>query len=103
MRWWNASSLDDYINILSCNKRPIVGSETLSHSDRFNEAVIYGLRTKRGISTEILKNIDHSNSFRSRLRKWENYLEISKDNIRIKPGYYHRADEISTEMLISDC
>ena len=52
---------------------------------------------------EVLKSIQHSGSFRSRLQKWENHLEISKEIIRIKPGHYHLADEISTEMLISDC
>ena len=82
---------------------PIAGSETLSHSDQFNEAVIYGLRTNRGISTAVLKSIKHSGSLRSRLQKWENHLEISKEIIRIKPGHYHLVDEISNEMLISDC
>ena len=103
MRWWNVSSLDDYINILTRNEKPIAGSEILSHSDRFNEAVIYGLRTNEGISTEILKNIDHNASIRSKLEKWKNHLEISKKIIRIKPGHYHLADEISTEILSSDC
>ena len=51
----------------------------------------------------LLKNIKHSGSFWSRLQKWENYLEISKEIIRIKPGHYHLVDEISTEILISDC
>ena len=103
MRRWNISSLDDYLNILSRNEKPIAGSETLSHLDRFNEALIYGLRTNRGISIEILKNIEHNNSFHSMLQKWKNHLEISKKIIRIKPGHYHLADEISTEILISDC
>ena len=102
MRWWNISSLDDYINILFKNERPIAGSETLSHLDKFNEALIYGLRSNRGISTEVLKSIKRSGSFRSKLQKWENHLDISTEIIRIKPGHYHLVAEISTEMLISD-
>ena len=54
-RWWNVSSLDDYISKLSRNEKPVSGFETLSYTDRFNEAVMYGLRTNKGISTEILK------------------------------------------------
>ena len=48
-RWWNVSSLDEYLSALSKNKNPVSGFETLSYSDRFNEAVIYGLRTNEGI------------------------------------------------------
>ncbi len=51
----------------------------------------------------MLKNISPNTSIRSKLQKWKNHLEISEKIIRIKPGHYHLADEISTEILISDC
>jgi oxygen-independent coproporphyrinogen-3 oxidase len=102
-RWWNVSSLDEYLSALSKNKKPVSGFETLSYSDRFNETVIYGLRTNGGISLERLRKIGHNVSIESSLKKWGNYLDISNDAIHIKPGYYHLTDEIVSEMLISDC
>ena len=100
MRWWNVSALDEYLNILSRNERPVAGSETLSYIKQFNELVIYGLRTNNGISREKLRKFKPKNSLKSSLQKWEKHLEISKDFIRIKPGHYHLTDKISTEMLL---
>ena len=102
-RWWNVSSLDEYLNALSKNKNSVSGLETLSSSDRFNEAVIYGLRTNGGISTAVLQKHKHNGSIEASLKRWGKYLDISSDAIRMKPGNYHLADEIVSEMLISDC
>ena len=102
-RWWNVSSLDEYLSALSKNKKPISDFETLSYADRFNEAVICGLRTNKGISTAVLQKHEHNRLIESSLKKWGNYLDISNDTIRMKPGHYHLADEIVSEMLISDC
>ena len=101
-RWWNVSSLDEYLSTLSINKKPVSGFETLSYSDRFNEAVIYGLRSNEGISTTVLQKHEHNGSIESSLKKWGNYLDISSDAIRLKPGNYHLADEIVSEMLMSE-
>jgi oxygen-independent coproporphyrinogen-3 oxidase len=102
-RWWNVSSLDEYLNALSNNKNSVSGFETLSSSDRFNEAVIYGLRTRGGISTEILHKHKNHGLIEASVKRWEKYLDISSDAIRMKPGNYHLADEIVSEMLTSDC
>jgi len=102
-RWWNVSSLDEYLSALAKNKKPVSDFETLSYSDRFNESVIYGLRTNEGISTAALQKHEHNSSIESILKKWGNYLDISSDAIRMKPGHFHLADEIVSEMLISDC
>ena len=101
-RWWNVSSLDEYLSALSKNKNPVSGFETLSYSDRFNEAVIYGLRTNEGIPTAVLQKHEHNGSIESSLKKWGNYLDISSDAIRMKPGHYHLADKIASEMMMSD-
>ena len=101
-RWWNVSSLEDYYSKLSSNKKPVAGSETLNYSDRFNEAVIYGLRTKNGILTEKLQEFEYKGSLESSLKKWGDHLYISKEAICIKPGHFHLADEISTDMLLPD-
>ena len=101
-RWWNVSSLDEYLSALSKNKKPVSGFETLSYSDRFNEAVIYGLRTNEGIPTAVLQKHEHNGLIESSLKKWGNYLDISSDAIRMKPGHYHLADEIISEIIMSD-
>ena len=88
-RWWNVSSLDDYISKLSRNEKPVAGFETLSYTDRYNEAVMYGLRTNKGISTEILQKFKSKVYLESNLNKWKSHLDVSKETIRIKPGHYH--------------
>ena len=98
-RWWNVSSLDDYISKLSRNEKPVAGFETLSNTDRFNEAVMYGLRTNKGISTEILQKFKSKVYLESNLNKWKSHLDVSKETIRIRPGHYHLVDEICTNML----
>ena len=98
-RWWNVSSLDDYISKLSRNEKPVSGFETLSYTDRFNEAVMYGLRTNKGISIEILQKFKSKVYLESSLDKWKSHLDVSKETIRIRPGYYHLVDEICTNML----
>ena len=101
-RWWNISSLDDYLSKLSSNEKPIAGFETLSTSDRFNETVIYGLRTIGGISRAILQKNENNEFIYSNLQKWENHLDISQETIRIKPGHYHLVDEITTAIMAVD-
>ena len=101
-RWWNSSSLNDYIKKLSRNESPLAGFENLSNTDRFNETVIYGLRTKGGIPRALLENNENNCSLHSYLIKWEDHLEISKNIIRIKPGHYHLVDEITTDIMAVD-
>ena len=101
-RWWNVSSLDDYISKLSRNEKPVSGFETLSYTDRFNEAVMYGLRTNKGISTEILKKYKSKVYLKSILNKWKSHLDVSKETIRIRPGHYHLVDEICTDLIAID-
>jgi len=98
-RWWNVSSLDDYISKLSRNEKPVAGFETLSYTDRFNEAVMYGLRTNKGISIETLQKFKSKVYLESSLDKWKSHLDVSKETIRIRPGHYHLVDEICTNML----
>ena len=100
-RWWNVSSLDDYLRILSINELPVSGSEILSPTDRFNEGVMYGLRTNRGIPRKIFQRDEYTGSFHSYIKKWEKHLDISQDTIRVRTGHYHLADEIAIDMLVT--
>ena len=101
-RWWNVSSLDDYLSKLSRNEMPVAGSETLSSLNQFNETVIYGLRTNNGISTEKLRKFELKDSLEDKLKKWEDHLKISKEAICIKSGHFHLADVIAADMMLVD-
>ena len=79
-----------------------IGFETLSLLNQFNETIIFGLRTKNGISTKLLQKYKHKDKIESSLQKWKNYLEVYKETIRITPGNYHLADEISADMMVID-
>ena len=102
IRWWNTSSLDAYIQMLEHNEKPVSGSETLSQTDHFNEAVFNGLRTREGIQ---LRNI-HSwetdlKKMNPTILKWKDRLNITKDTISLKSDSYKYADEIASDMMIT--
>ncbi len=99
-RWWNVSSIDDYIAKLSKNEKPVSGTETLNLSQRYNEQIILGLRTNRGIQKDFLQGFELGVNLELSLEKWENYLDISSDAIRMKPGHFHLADEIASDLMI---
>jgi len=48
-RWWNRSSLDEYIRDIEAGKLPLLSSEILTKEQLHLEAFFLGLRTKKGI------------------------------------------------------
>jgi oxygen-independent coproporphyrinogen-3 oxidase len=54
-RYWNPSSVDEYCAALEAGQDPVGGSETLAETDIYNERVMLGLRTARGVSKEFIK------------------------------------------------
>ncbi|MGZ3649204.1 MAG: radical SAM family heme chaperone HemW [Syntrophales bacterium] len=48
-RWWNRSSLDEYIKDIEAGKLPLDSAEMLTREQLHLEAFFLGLRTKRGI------------------------------------------------------
>jgi oxygen-independent coproporphyrinogen-3 oxidase len=48
-RWWNHSSLHEYIRDIEAGKLPLLSSEILTREQLHLEAFFLGLRTKRGI------------------------------------------------------
>ena len=49
-RYWNLSDVEGYIQLLQSGEGAIIESEELSEKDIYNELVMLGLRTQRGIS-----------------------------------------------------
>ena len=102
-RWWNISSLDAYIRKLEQKKMPLSGSETLSQIDRFNEIVLNGLRTQDGIQMRKINSFNTKlNQINSAINKWQDQLVITKKSIRIKTNYYKYADEIASDMMLTE-
>ncbi|MBN2030599.1 radical SAM family heme chaperone HemW [bacterium] len=48
-RFWNVSDIHDYINVLSQNRLPIAGEETINYDQTLLERMMLGLRRKEGI------------------------------------------------------
>jgi len=54
VRSWNPTDLDAYINGITYNT-PVRESETLSDTDRYNERIMLGLRTNKGVARSKIK------------------------------------------------
>ena len=55
-RWWNHRSLDQYLAAINAGSLPIEGTETLTVEQLRLEALYLGLRTKKGVCFQDLKN-----------------------------------------------
>jgi len=55
-RWWNHRSVDQYITSINAGNLPVAETEILTTEQLRLEALYLGLRTKKGISFEDLKN-----------------------------------------------
>ena len=96
-RYWNVSSLDEYMKQLSQHKRPIERTENLSENQIHNEIVMNGLRTNLGIPSSC---IDNSNG--TSFHKWDAFLEKKNGAIFLKSDYFHLADEIIIDLMAVD-
>ena len=101
-RWCNVKSLDEYIHNLKNSKLPISNYEILSKIDKYNEKIINGLRTNRGVYTNEIKEIFITHTFQESLNKWRKYLYISSNTISLKKEYFYLTDEIITDFLIDN-
>ena len=102
-RSWNVSSLDTYMQKLAQNENPISGSEILSTNDHYNETVFNGLRMQEGIELQKLKSLNaNSEKMNQTIIKWKERLNVTKDSIRLKNNYYRYADEIASEMMLTE-
>ncbi len=102
-RWWNTPSLKTYIQNIKNYKSPVIGSEILSQKDQYNEIIFNGLRTKSGIPLQKIKQ-KQIHFFESNYiyKKWGKYLNITSDHIKLKFDQYKYADEIASDLMLSD-
>ena len=58
-RWWNARSIDGYLDALTQGTSPVAGSETLTPGDASRETIMLGLRRAEGIEWDSLPSDSH--------------------------------------------
>ncbi len=98
-RWWNYRSLDMYISNIKDGKLPIDNQEILKDKDHYNEVVMNGLRTSRGINIENLNKINGDVCFEKIMRKWPQ-LTIKNGYLKLKNNNFMLLDEITSDLFI---
>ncbi|MGO1751165.1 MULTISPECIES: radical SAM family heme chaperone HemW [Psychroflexus] len=102
-RSWNINNNIKYIKAIESGKLPSE-VETLTKSDRFNEYIMTGLRTKFGVSLQKIKN-DFGQVFYDHIQREvsplveENHLELIDGFIHITPSSRFLTDGISSELF----
>lgn len=101
-RWWNTDSIKEYINYISNKESPISNSELLTKINRYNEVIINGFKTSKGISIKNIGDFYSKHSFQKALEKWEKYLNISNDQIIIKTENFYLTDLVTSDFIIEN-
>lgn len=100
VRWWNVSSLNNYISELSAERLPVSARETLTAPQLIDEFVMLQLRQGK-IDLGILKDkfkIEIEPEFISNLKE-NGYAELSENKILLTPKGFSVCDEIAEEIL----
>ena len=101
VRRWNISNLMKYIKNVSSDKNYFT-YENLSDDDRFNELIMLGLRTRKGVDLKILN--EKFNSEIQRFFKNEYEIQKSKQNVFVENGFLKVSEDkrFITDQIISD-
>lgn len=104
-RKWNIANNQKYIQGIT-HENPFFEEEKLLPSERFNELILTGLRTKWGVSMRKLQEITSIPlDFRSKMKGFEtkNWLTISEQqHIILTSAGKLMADHIASELFIVD-
>ncbi|GCD77796.1 coproporphyrinogen III oxidase [Thermaurantimonas aggregans] len=103
-RWWNFSNNALYEKALF-TKQKWYEEETLTNKNRFNEIIITGIRTSKGISIEKCKNILDFDEFSDWYMKVESLIKkgifkLEDDRIILHPDYLFISDTFAVQLLI---
>ena len=104
-RYWNVSDNKSYLECISTKKR-YFESEELTVSNRVNEYLLTGLRTKWGVDLELLSNkYDYNvmSLFEKNIKYWIslNWLEMKDSNMKLTNKGMLFADHISSTLFLS--
>jgi len=98
-RWWNHRSLDMYISDIKNNKLPVNNSETLSSKNHYNEMIMNGLRTSKGINMKELSFVNNGVDFDKMILKWPQ-LTIKNEYLKLKDNDFMLLDEITSDLFL---
>ena len=98
-RWWNHKSLDMYISDIKNNKLPVNNSETLSSKNHYNEVIMNGLRTSKGINMKELNSVNNEVDFDKMILKWPQ-LTIKNEYLKLANNDFMLLDEITSDLFI---
>lgn len=105
VRSWNISNNNKYVTAIKDNIN-CQESETLSQEDQYNELVMLGLRTKKGIDKNKLENQEvqikkHWDSFSKPLIE-EGVLIDNQDSISLDSSWWYLSDDITARLFIEN-
>ena len=98
-RWWNHRSLGIYISQLQKSKLPINNSEKLTKKDQYNEMIMNGLRTSKGVKIDNLNSICNNIDFSLIVKKWPQ-LTIDGAYLKLGNSDFMLLDEITADLFI---
>jgi oxygen-independent coproporphyrinogen III oxidase len=104
-RYWNVSDNKSYLECISTKKR-YFESEELTVSNRVNEYLLTGLRTKWGVDLELLSDkYDYNvmSLFEKDIKYWIslNWMEMKDSNMKLTNKGMLFADHISSTLFLS--
>jgi len=103
-RWWNVSNIRTYCDNLEQNRSPVSGSELLTSSELYDEAIMLGLRSD-GIDLRRL-HADHGVDLLSGQKSLidqlqaEQLVSLEKNILRLTDKGFLLCDEISERLLV---
>lgn len=98
-RWWNHKSLDRYITDVNNGVLPINNSETLTRRNHYNEIIMNGLRTSRGVDIKSLLSINNKLNAHELSKNWPQLI-IDNNYLKLNNNDFMLLDEISSDLFI---
>jgi len=104
IRYSNVGAIEDYIRLINLNKKPIALEEKISRSEKFEETIMLGLRTKYGIDLNYI-NSEFKIDLLSKKKEQIEYLlsnqliEIDKNILRVSDMGFSVLNKIILELV----
>lgn len=103
-RYYNVSNNPVYIRSIK-EGESFSETEVLSDKDRFNESILIGLRTKKGVAIEILKKWPKLYEKWKSSPEYKNYIskeliKVDKNFLKLSPQGIFLADKISSDLFL---
>lgn len=104
-RYTNYKVMKSYIESVKKNEIPIYFEEKITKIDMYNEKVMLGLRTEKGIDEDVIFNIENLNirkTIKKNIEKYlkKGYIKICKENNSSRINLTQKGKEISNTIIV---